>query len=86
MRTLGRFAFPLLKRVVRVAGNVAQDVLDNPEKPVLTSLRDNTLSEVGKAVGSSINTAHKRKLGSSSEEAPYYIKRRQQQRRQRQLR
>lgn len=66
LRTLGRFAFPILKRVVRVAGNVAQDALDNPEKPILSSIRDNALSEVAKTVGkgvrSSINTARKRKL------------------------
>ena len=79
LRTLGRFAFPLLKRVVRVAGNVAKDVLDDPEKPVLTSLRDNALNEVAKAVGetvgSSINRGRKRKTQTTTTTAPFYVKR-----------
>ena len=79
LRTLGRFAFPILKRVVRVAGNVAQDALNNPEKPILSSIRDNALSEVaqtvGETVGSSINTARKRKSSKASL-APYYNKQR----------
>ena len=51
LRTLGRFAFPLIKRVVRVAGRVAQDKLDNPDMPVLNSIRDNTLNKVARTVG-----------------------------------
>ena len=81
LRTLGRFAFPILKRVVHVAGNVAQDALNNPQKPILNSIRDNALSEVaqavGQTVGTSINTTRKRKLSSSSSSpatAPYYNK------------
>ena len=70
LRTLGRFAFPILKRVVRVAGNVAQDAINNPEKPILSSIRDNALGEVaqavGQAAGSSINRARKRRSNSSS--------------------
>ena len=61
MRTLGRFAFPIIKRVAKVAGNVAQDVLDNPDKPVLDSLRDNAVNEVARVMHSSINTGQKRK-------------------------
>ena len=65
LRTLGRFAFPILKRVVRVAGNVAKDALNKPEKPILSSLRDNALSEVartaGDVIGTSINRGSKRK-------------------------
>ena len=78
LRTLGRFAFPMLKKVVRVAGNVAQDALDNPEKPILNSIRDNAINEVAKTVGSSINTTRKRKLNSTS--APYYNKQRRRRR------
>ena len=63
LRTLGRFAFPIIKRVAKVAGNVAQDVLDNPDKPVLDSLRDNAVNEVARVVHSSINTGQKRKRG-----------------------
>ena len=70
LRTLGRFAFPILKRVVRVAGNVAQDAINNPDKPILNSIRDNALSEVaqaavGKVAGSSINRARKRSANQS---------------------
>ena len=71
LRTLGRYAFPILKRVVRVAGNVAQDALDNPDKPILNSIRDNALSEVAETVGSSINTAIKRKAPLTTT-APYF--------------
>ena len=78
LRTLGRFAFPMLKKVVRVAGNVAQDALDNPEKPILNSIRDNAINEVAKTVGSSINTTRKRKSNSTS--APYYNKQRRRRR------
>lgn len=49
LRTLGRFAFPLLKKVFGVAGRTAEDVLIN-EKPVLDSLRDNTVREVASTI------------------------------------
>ena len=79
LRTLGRFAFPILKKVVRVAGNVAQDALNNPDKPILNSIRDNALSEVahtvGQTVGSSINRGRKRKSNTSSASAPLFDKR-----------
>ena len=80
LRTLGRFAFPILKRVVRVAGNVAQDALNDPEKPILNSLRDNALSEVASAVGEtvggmSINRGGKRRRVQTSSTAPFYAKR-----------
>ena len=69
LRMLGRFAFPILKRVVRVAGNVARDALNKPEKPIPTSLRDNALNEVartaGDVIGTSINRGRKRKADSS---------------------
>ena len=46
LRTLGRFAFPILKRVLNVAQNTAKDVLFHG-KPVLSSLGSNALAEVG---------------------------------------
>ena len=80
LRTLGRFAFPILKRVFRVAGNVAKNVLDDPEKPVLTSLRDNALNEVvrtvGETVDSSINRGKKRGA-QTTKTAPFYAAKRQ---------
>lgn len=45
LRTLGRIAFPIFKKLINVAGNTAEDVLVR-EKPVLSSLRDNALQEV----------------------------------------
>ena len=79
LRTLGRFAFPILRRVVRVAGNVAQDAINNPDKPILSSIRDNALGEVaqavGQAAGSSINRARKRRSNSTTTaNAPVYNK------------
>lgn len=47
LRTLGRMAFPLLKRVGRFLGNTAKDVIVN-EKPVVESLKKNAIQEVSK--------------------------------------
>ena len=83
LRTLGRFAFPILKRVVRVAGNVAQDAINNPDKPILSSIRDNALGEVAQAVdkvaGSSINRARKRSAN-QSQKYPALAQKRQRRR------
>ena len=46
LRTLGRFAFPILKRIFNVASNTAEDVLVN-EKPILKSLGKRAMEEVG---------------------------------------
>lgn len=62
LRTLGRFAFPILKKVLGVAAHTAKDVLVD-EKPVLTSLRDNAISEAVNTLGNSgtsINRSRKR--------------------------
>jgi len=59
LRTVARFAFPFVKRAVKVATNTAEDVLaDN--KPFGESLRDNALGEAQKYF-SGINSAKKRK-------------------------
>lgn len=78
LRTLGRFAFPMLKKVVRVAGKVAKDALDNPDKPILQSLRDNAVNEVVKTVGSSINRSQKRKAPPAK--FPYFDKQKRRRR------
>ena len=54
LRTIGRFAFPLIKRAMKVFGNTAEDVLVN-EKPVLTSLRDNALNELSILKGNGVD-------------------------------
>ena len=80
LRTLGRFAFPLIKRAVRVAGRVVQDKLDNPDMPIVNSIRDNTFNEVartvGKKVDSSINRGKKRKrpIRKNVNSAPFFKK------------
>ena len=45
LSTIGKFAFPLLKRVGRFAMNTAKDVLVD-HKPIKESLKDNALNEV----------------------------------------
>lgn len=45
LRTIGRVAFPILKRVGRIAFKTAKDVI-NEDKKVLPSLFQNTASEV----------------------------------------
>lgn len=42
LRSLGRIAFPILKKLVGVATNTAEDVLMN-EKPFLSSLSSNAV-------------------------------------------
>lgn len=74
LRTLGRFAFPILKKVARVAGNVAQDALVN-EKPILESLRDNTINEVASTMA---NPSSLMPINASKKQ-PMTTKRRRQQ-------
>ena len=50
LRTIARFAFPLLKRAVGVATNTAEDVVMR-KKAFGKSLRDNAMSELTDAVG-----------------------------------
>ena len=45
LRTIGRFAFPILRRLLNVATNTAEDVLIN-KKPVIDSLSSNAVNEV----------------------------------------
>lgn len=45
LRTLARFAFPILKRVLGVATNTAEDVIVNRRK-FGQALRDNSMKEV----------------------------------------
>lgn len=87
LRTLARVAFPILKRVVSVAGRTADDVI-NSNKDWSTSLKNNALEAVGdvvgNAVGSTINSVreqptnnHKRPASSStSTSVPPLFKRR----------
>jgi len=76
LRTLARIAFPIIKRVVRVAGRTADDVI-NENKDWRTSLKDHTFDEVGNAVGTTINrVASKRKRNTSSSNPPLFKRRR----------
>lgn len=60
LRTLGRFAFPILRRVVGVAMNTGEDLLEG-RKDWKQSLRDNTLSEVKQVMrGKRRSTINKR--------------------------
>ena len=45
LKTLGRFAFPILKRIGSFLGKTASDVLIK-DKPVLDSLKHNAMDEV----------------------------------------
>ncbi len=50
MRTLARFAFPILRRVLGVATNTAEDVIVNRQK-FGQALRDNSMKEVRRFMG-----------------------------------
>jgi hypothetical protein len=49
LQTIGRFAFPILKRILGVATNTAEDVIEG-RKSFKDSLVDNTLEEVKNVV------------------------------------
>ena len=83
LRTLARVAFPILKRVVRVAGRTADDMIyDN--KDWKSSLKDNAMEEVGRAVGSTINrvrqeaTNNRKRRATKVSSLPPLLKRRRQ--------
>ena len=60
LRTLARFAFPLLKGAAKVVGNTAQDVIYDKKK-LLPALQENAVEAATKAI-TSINTpSYKRK-------------------------
>jgi len=72
LRTLARLAFPILKKAVGFAGNVAsnvgEDLLEN-RKSFKESLKDNALNEAqrlfigkGKRSSSSINTGKNKRI------------------------
>lgn len=82
LRTLARIAFPIVKRVVRVAGRTADDVI-NSNKNWRSSLQDNAFDEVGdafeevgNAVGSTINRAVNSRKRNASTVPPLLKKRR----------
>lgn len=61
LRSIGRFAFPILKRLFNVAQNTAEDVLVR-EKPILSSLGRNAMGEVEKFVsGKGVPAIQKRR-------------------------
>ena len=49
LQTLGRLAFPIIKKVGRFLGNTAKDVLVN-QKPIKESFKSNALDEVAQVV------------------------------------
>lgn len=84
LQTIGRFAFPILKKLANVAGRTAEDVLVS-EKPVLESLRNNAIQEVSNVVNggskssSSINRSKRRKRKRSTQAPPFFSKKPRQQ-------
>ncbi len=59
LRTLGRIAFPIIKRLAGVAARTAEDVIMKDEK-ILPSLSKNTFQEVRKAISGSAATSKRR--------------------------
>ena len=59
LRTLARFAFPLLKGAAKVVSNTAEDVIYDKKK-VLPALQENAMEAVAKTM-STINRPQKRK-------------------------
>lgn len=60
LKSLGRIAFPILKRLFSVAQNTAEDVLVR-EKPILSSLGNNAMQEVTNFVSGRGISAPKKK-------------------------
>lgn len=59
LRSLARFAFPILKRVIGVATNTAEDVIVNNKK-FGQSLKANTTAEIGKFISGRKRTKRRR--------------------------
>lgn len=68
LRTIGRFAFPLLQRVGRFFGNTAKDVLVN-EKPIKEALKTNAINEVANIIPSFASTSSSSSTPSTSSKA-----------------
>lgn len=49
LKSIGRFAFPILKKILGVATNTAKDVIVD-DKPFLSSLTNPTVKEVNKTI------------------------------------
>lgn len=45
--TIARFAFPILKRIIGVATNTAEDMIEGRKNTFKEALIDNTMKEVG---------------------------------------
>ena len=45
LTTIGKYAFPILKRLFHIASNTAEDVLVK-ERPVMSSLKEHAIKEV----------------------------------------
>ena len=78
LRTLGRFAFPILRRIVGAALNTGQDVIDG-RKNWKQSIRDNAMAEVA---GYMKGRGRKRKSSSSINSEPVESTFRKRRRRQ----
>lgn len=61
LRTLGRIAFPIIKRLAGVAANTAQDVIMH-DKKLLPSLTQNALDEVQRSMPGSSSRPKKRSI------------------------
>lgn len=68
LSTIGKYAFPILKRLFHVATNTAEDVFIK-DKPILSSLKDHAISEVKdtlkRGLGKKIPNIKKRKRKTS---------------------
>jgi hypothetical protein len=62
LKTLGRIAFPILKRIVGVAADTAQDVIMH-DKKLLPSLTSNALNAVSSYTTDQLNKTNKRGSG-----------------------
>ena len=60
LKTLGRLAFPILKRIGRFLGKAAKDILVN-KRPVLESLKRNAMDEVEEFAPGSFSEPPKKK-------------------------
>ena len=60
LRTIGRIALPIVKRLAGVAFNTANDVI-NKEKPILPTLKSNALAEVNNLINPTQSKKRKRK-------------------------
>ena len=61
LSSIGKYAFPIIKRLINVASNTAEDVLVK-DRPVLSALKEHAIKEVKDTVKRGLGRRRRRKV------------------------